>query len=64
MPEEEKLTYHKNSFSCDQGDKLLKKKTKTDFLKHCNQTLNFKKLTAILSKIDTAKGFRFLSLRL
>ena len=65
MPEEEKLTYHKNSFSCDQVEKLLKKKTKTktktDFLKHCNQTLNFKKLTAILSKTDTAKGFRFLS---
>lgn len=63
MPEEEKPTYHKNSFSCDQADKLLgkKKKKTTDFLKHCNQTLNFKKLTAILSKIDTAKGFRFLS---
>lgn len=28
MPEEEKLTYHKNSFSCDQVEKLLKKKQK------------------------------------
>ena len=30
MPEEEKLTYRKNSFSCDQAGKLLGKKKKNN----------------------------------